>query len=211
MSRPESDAATLRIAVVLPTPGRPRMRPMRAIAPPGPVTDRRACRPCRSASSVHELPQPLPDLEERHLLAGDAHARPGLRVPADAGAPLANLEAAEAADLDLVAPPEGVRDGLEDRVHDGLAVLLRQIGRLGELVDQIRPRHDRESPGMIISALLGSTRARATLALRAQSEHAEKAGAPLDKPPHARQRRPSRSPPEVGLVQRPARQESRTV
>src|SRR6266568_2391945 len=185
------------------------MRQMRAPAPPGMVTGRRARCSCRAAtrllppddhpaSSVHELTQPLSDLEERHLLAGNAHAGPGLRVPADAGPPLANLEAAEAADLDLVAPAEGVRDGLEDRVHDGLAVLLRQIGRLGELVDQIRPRHDRESPGMIISALLGSTRARSTLALRAQSEDAEKAGAPLDKPPNARQRRQSRSPSQPG-------------
>src|SRR5262249_7397303 len=84
--------------------------------------------------------------------AWNAHAGPGLRVTADTRAPLANLEASEAADLDLVAVGQGIGDGREDCVDDGFTVLLRQVGRFGQLVDQIGSRHDRKSHDTIISA-----------------------------------------------------------
>src|SRR5262249_53170349 len=67
-------------------------------------------------------------------------------------APLANLEASEAADLDLIAVGQGIGDGREDCVDDGFTVLLRQVGRFGQLVDQIGSRHDRKSHDTIISA-----------------------------------------------------------
>src|SRR5947209_5532700 len=69
------------------------------------------------------------------------------------GASPSNLEAPEAADLHLVAPGKGSGDGLEDRVDDGLAVLFRQRGHPGQLVDQIRARHIQDSIDTIVSAL----------------------------------------------------------
>src|SRR5690606_31808178 len=53
-----------------------------------------------------------------------------------------HLEASEAADLDAFAPAQGVRHRIEDRVHDDLGVLLRDVRRaLRDLLDETALRH----------------------------------------------------------------------
>src|SRR5262245_23603970 len=106
-------------------------------------------------SGVDEFSQTLAHLEERHLLARHADAGAGFRVASDPGSPLANLEAPETADLDLIPSRECLGDGIEDRIDDGLAILLRQARCPRQLVHQIRPRHGRDSPRATIARSRG--------------------------------------------------------
>src|SRR5438874_1852478 len=102
--------------------------------------------PPAKPSSVHELAQALADLEERNALLRNVHAGAGLGIPALARVAMTDPEAAESPQLHLVALRERIGDVVEDRVDDGLRLLLREIGELGDLVDQIRFRHHRLRP-----------------------------------------------------------------
>src|SRR5215211_2466954 len=83
---------------------------------------------------VDQLLQLLARLEVRDLLRGHFNLLPRLRIAAGAGLAAAQAEAAEAAELDLLAGAEGVDDGVEDDVDDRLGLLLRQLDDAGDLV-----------------------------------------------------------------------------
>src|SRR5215470_3334088 len=89
------------------------------------------------ASRVDEFPEALSDLEEWDPLFGNVDGAAGLRIASLARIPVANTEAAEATKLDLVALGQRVSDVVEDRVDDGLGLFFRQVGELGDLVDQL--------------------------------------------------------------------------
>src|SRR5678815_5330842 len=73
---------------------------------------------------VHHILQFLARLEIRNLFGGHFDARSGLGIAPDAGLPLARAEAAEAADLDLVAAAQGFHDAVEDGLDDDLRLCL---------------------------------------------------------------------------------------
>src|SRR5437016_3705876 len=71
---------------------------------------------------VDELLELFAGLEVRNLLRRDVHLVAGLRVASLAGFALAEAEAAEPAQLDLLAAMQRVDDALEHRVDDDLGV-----------------------------------------------------------------------------------------
>src|SRR5262249_50714914 len=96
-------------------------------------------RTCRLA--VDQLLQFLAGLEVRDLLRGHGDLHSGLRVATHPGAALAQAERSESPQLDLLTVLQGANDGVEDRVHDGLRLLLRDVRRHGHALDQLRLRH----------------------------------------------------------------------
>src|SRR5262249_23168971 len=95
----------------------------------------------RLGLAVDQLLELLAWLEVRDLLRRHVHLVAGLGV-----APLARLatpqpEAAEPAQLDLLAAMQRVDDALEDRVDDDLGVLLGEVRNPGTLFDELRFRH----------------------------------------------------------------------
>src|SRR5687768_573309 len=86
---------------------------------------RRRCRYVRVA--VDQLLQLLARLEVGDLLRRHVHLVPRLRVAALARLPAAQPEAAESAQLDLLAAMQRVDDALEDRVDDDFRMLLREV------------------------------------------------------------------------------------
>ena len=74
-------------------------------------------------SPVDHLPQFLADLEKGNPLLGNEHFLAGLGIPAFLGPAHTDGKAPEPADLDLLAPLQGIPHVLEDRVHDHLAFL----------------------------------------------------------------------------------------
>src|SRR5262249_54238269 len=90
---------------------------------------------------VQQLLQLAARLEVGDALGRHRDRLSGLRVPALARVPLADAEAAEAAELDLLAPLERVHDALEEDVDDGLRVLAREVRDARDLVDQLRLGH----------------------------------------------------------------------
>src|SRR5688572_7481464 len=101
----------------------------------------RRFKPAATASRVDQFPQSLADLEERDPLLRHVDRAPRLGVAPLAGVAMPDPEAAEATKLDLVTFRERVGDVVEDRVDDGLGLLLRQIGEPRHFVDQIGFRH----------------------------------------------------------------------
>src|SRR5262245_30818194 len=101
----------------------------------------------RRPSRVDELAEALADLEEGDALLRDIDGAAGLGVAALAGIAMANAEAAEAPQLDLVPLGERVGDVVEDRVDDRLRLLLRQVRYLRDFVDQLGFRHRRPTFG----------------------------------------------------------------
>src|SRR6185503_5354742 len=95
----------------------------------------------------HERPQLLAGLEDWYRARGHFHRIAGARVPRHAGLAAANLEGAEAPNLDVVLILERVLDRLEERVNYPGAVLLgdhrsRGLGdRGGYLFDEIGLGH----------------------------------------------------------------------
>ena len=90
---------------------------------------------------VHDVLQFLARLEIRNLLGGNFHPRAGLRVASDTGLALACAEAAESADFDLVAGPEGTYDAVENRLHDDFGFLSSHLDNAGDFFNQIGLRH----------------------------------------------------------------------
>src|SRR6185369_14262445 len=83
--------------------------------------------PKRLLAPVDQLPELLPGLEVGDPLCGHQHPGPRLGVAAGAAVPAADAEAAEAAQLDLLALVQGVDDRGEHGVHDDLGVLAREV------------------------------------------------------------------------------------
>src|SRR5438034_10099360 len=96
---------------------------------------------CVSLSSrdLHSFPTRRSSdlLEEGHPLLGYVDGAAGFRITSLARIPVADTEAAEATKLDFVALGQRVGDVVEDRVDDGLSLFFRQVGELGDLVDQL--------------------------------------------------------------------------
>src|SRR5512134_2347522 len=93
-------------------------------------------------SGVDQFPEFLADLEERDPLLGDRYLLPGLGITPFLGAPDADGETAETADLDLLPVLQGVLHVVEDRIHDHFAFLLRQGGHLlRQFLNEIALRH----------------------------------------------------------------------
>src|SRR5260370_11683678 len=76
-----------------------------------------------SLGVIHEVLQFFAGLEEGNFLGGHFHFRAGLRIAADSSAAFASAEAAESADLDLLALLQGANDAIENRFDDGLRLL----------------------------------------------------------------------------------------
>src|SRR5919106_3845221 len=79
---------------------------------------------------VQQLLEFLPCLEEGHFLGRDGHRGAGLWISAFLHAPGAQTEAAESANLRLVALLERVPDAVEDGIDDDLHLSLGQRGDL---------------------------------------------------------------------------------
>src|SRR5262245_35927937 len=98
--------------------------------------------PSSAPALVDPLLELLADLEERRALGGNLHLGTGLRVPALAGLANLDLEAAEAADLDAVTLTQRVGHAVEDRVHDQLGVLFRDVRHARrDTLDQVTLGH----------------------------------------------------------------------
>src|SRR6185312_5044749 len=106
--------------------------PRLAVGPPG---------DSRAAAGVHPLFQLFADLEEGEALGLHADPHAGARVAPLVRLVAAQLEAAEAADLDPLPALERVLHRLEDHLHQELRPPLRDLLRLTQNVDEIRLRH----------------------------------------------------------------------
>src|SRR5258708_8350638 len=82
-------------------------------------------RRCGSLSlrAIHKVFQFFAGLEEGNFLGWHFLLRAGLRIAAHAPAALPRAEAAESADLDLLALLEGSNDAIENSFDDGLRLL----------------------------------------------------------------------------------------
>jgi len=89
------------------------------------------------ASRVDQIFQLFAGLEERDFLGRHFYPLAGFWVAADSWLALAGAEAAETADLDLVAHAKRAHDAIEDGLDDHLTVLTCQLRQFGDLVDQI--------------------------------------------------------------------------
>src|SRR5512137_2908275 len=105
-----------------------------------------------TSAPVDQLPQLFARLEVGNLLGRDHHALAGLGVAPGAAPPLADAEAAEAPQLDLVAALQGLEDGGEDGVDDDFGVLAGQGGLPPDLVDKLGLGH--RSPLLLLLFLL---------------------------------------------------------
>ncbi len=89
--------------------------------------------------SVEELPQLFARLEIRDPLGRHLDLVAGLGIAPGARAPVADAEAAEAPQLDLLAFLERADDAVEDRVDDDFRVLLGELGRSARPLRPARP------------------------------------------------------------------------
>ena len=87
--------------------------------------------------AVDHVLQLLAGLEERNLLGGNFDAVAGLGVASHARLALPGAEAAEAADLNLVARAQRAHHALKDCFDNDFAVLAGQFRQAGHFVDQI--------------------------------------------------------------------------
>src|SRR5688500_9117776 len=90
---------------------------------------------------VDEILQFLAGLEVGHLLRRHVHLVARLRVAPLARLALAQAEAPEPAQLDLLTAVQRLDDALEYRVDDDFGVLLREIGDAGHCLHELRLRH----------------------------------------------------------------------
>src|ERR1041384_2080486 len=91
--------------------------------------------------AVEERLELLAHLEVRDLRGRDVHLLARLGIAALAGRPVAEAEAAEAADLDLLAALQSVDDAAQRRLDDDPGLDLRDVELLGDDVDQVRLGH----------------------------------------------------------------------
>src|SRR3954452_7449284 len=90
---------------------------------------------------VDQFLQLFARFEVRDLLRRHVDLVAGLRVAPLPRLPLAQAEAAEPAQLDLLAAVQRLDDAAEDGVDDHLGVFLRQIRDARHFLDQLRLRH----------------------------------------------------------------------
>src|SRR6266704_926702 len=90
---------------------------------------------------VDQILQLLAGFEERDLLGRDFHAFAGFRIAAHARLALPGTEAAEPANLDLVAHAQRAHDAVKDRLYNHFAVFPRELRQTRHLINQIRFCH----------------------------------------------------------------------
>ena len=83
----------------------------------------------------------LPGLKYGTFFGGTSTLSPVFGLRPLRGSRLPQAEAAEPAQLDLLAPVQRVDDALEHRVDDDLGVLLGQVGDPRDFLDELRLRH----------------------------------------------------------------------
>src|SRR5712692_1593141 len=76
-------------------------------------------------------------LEKGNFLGRHFHFRTGFRIAAHSSAPLARAEAAESADLDLLALLQGTDDAIENRFDDGFRLLAGKLRYTQNLFDEV--------------------------------------------------------------------------
>jgi len=86
---------------------------------------------------VHPFLQLLADLEEGQALGLDADGGAGARVAAFVRTVAADLEAAEASDLDPIAVAQGRLHAIEDRIDEKLCPALGHLLGLAQHIDEI--------------------------------------------------------------------------
>src|SRR5690349_23125435 len=96
---------------------------------------------CVPGLPVDQILQFLARLEVGHLLRRHVHLVAGLRITALARLALPQPEAAEAAQLDLLASVQRFDDALEYGVDNDFGMLLRQIGDPGHFLHELRLGH----------------------------------------------------------------------
>src|SRR6185437_2033800 len=87
--------------------------------------------------AVDEILEFLAGLEEGNLLWRDFDLFAGLGIAAGAATAFARAEAAEAANLDLVAFLERFDDAVENGLDDRLGLLAREFGDAQNLFDEV--------------------------------------------------------------------------
>src|SRR5690606_10137062 len=98
---------------------------------------------------VDALPQILARLEIGHVLAGQLHGIPGLRIAADPRRPEMQAKAAKAPDLNALVVDQCLGHLFEDHLHRQLHVPGRQLLLLGgNLFDQFRLGHSYPARGL---------------------------------------------------------------
>jgi len=101
----------------------------------------RCGRRLRFSAGIDEVAQLFAGFEVRNLLGWDFDLCASLRIASDAWLALANAEAAEATNLDLVAGAEGSDDGIEDGLDNRLTVAARQVAQFSHFLDKVSFRH----------------------------------------------------------------------
>src|SRR5258705_2430687 len=91
--------------------------------------------------AVDQFLQLLARLEVGHLLRRHIHLVTRLRIAALASLALTETEAAESAQLDLLAAVQGLDDAPEHRVDDDFRVLLGEIRHARHFLDEFRLGH----------------------------------------------------------------------
>src|SRR5260370_21447453 len=86
---------------------------------------------------IDQILQLLAGLEIGNAFGGNFHPRAGFGVAADSRLPLARPEAAESADFNLVATPQGFHYAVEDRLDNNLRILSRHLDDARDFLDQL--------------------------------------------------------------------------
>jgi len=105
-------------------------------------------------SGVNASPKLPPDLEFQHPLWWDIHRRAGLGIAGRARLTMADAKAPEAAELNFLAAHERLGHRLEDRGDNALALALREVQGLRQLIDQVSARHDDATQQPIVSLMM---------------------------------------------------------
>jgi hypothetical protein len=95
-----------------------------------------------SAGRIYGVAELFGWLEERDTLGGHVDLGSGLGVATCAGVALARTEAAEAANLNLVAGLEGTDDSFEESIDDNFSVAAGEVAKGGDFVDEVSFGHE---------------------------------------------------------------------
>ncbi|CAN4016103.1 Defence against restriction A C-terminal domain-containing protein, partial [Dysosmobacter welbionis] len=93
-------------------------------------------------------------LEHGHYRSGDLNGLLGLGVAAHAGGTLLDLEGSKAHQLHLVAVFQGGSDGVKRGGHNSLGLLLGNVGRSGDRIDEFSFVHGCYPPIQCVMRLL---------------------------------------------------------